>query len=74
MKQMNDYANLIDAEIYIKTPKAVFAAIAVSFANQISADELVRSGNATKAILDEWLALYNAQIVLQKPVKKGRGL
>lgn len=56
----NDYAELLD-RLYSKTPKAVFAAIAVS---ALTRGDL---SNAKKEILAEWLVLHENGIIPQKP-------
>ena len=69
-KKLNERLRYV-AEIYDKTPKAVFAAVAVEFA-------LVASGEygsdasfdaAQERILLEWGNLYESAIVPQKPVR-----
>tara|TARA_R110000803_G_scaffold156365_3_gene220902 strand:- start:59 stop:265 length:207 start_codon:yes stop_codon:yes gene_type:complete len=65
MKKMNNYTEAISPELYDKTPKAVFAAIAVSFAL------LMEDGDFTKVdsgILKEWKTLNKNGIVPQKPI------
>lgn len=64
MKISNEYAKALE-ELYAKTPKAVFAAIAVS--------ELTNGGEkleeAKANILREWDFLYGNGILSQKPPK-----
>jgi len=63
---MNNYTEAISPEVYEKTPKAVFAAIAVSFAL------LMEDGDFNKvdqAIINEWKTLNGNGIVPQKPIK-----
>ena len=61
----NEYANMIDREIFDKIPKSVFAAIAVSFLlNYQTVDE----DNITQEIINEWKALHDNKIVYQKPI------
>lgn len=72
MKAMNDYAASLSAEFYSKTPKAVFAAIAVSLANQCNEAGIDAIWDENEQALDalllaEWTALHNAGIVPQKP-------
>jgi hypothetical protein len=62
----NDYANQISPEVFDKTPKTVFAAIAVSFiANHLAQD----LHNVDLALLHEWEVLHNEGIVPQRPPK-----
>lgn len=63
MKKGNEYLGPLDS--FEKTPKAVYAAIAVSFANRFGID--LKEANA--AINEEWQALYEAGIIPQKPIK-----
>jgi len=64
-KQGNEYAKLIHN--YEKMPKAVLAAIAASFAVVYSGeDDLSKAHDIVNA---EWLTLYQAGIVPQKPIK-----
>lgn len=63
MKVGNEYLRTLNN--YEKTPKAVYAAIAVSFANRFG----LSLGEADNAIYEEWQALYEAGIIPQKPVK-----
>lgn len=62
MKSHNEYAHTLGL-LYAQTPKAVFAAIAVS--------SMTRGGDhiehAVNLILYEWGALYRAGIVPQAP-------
>jgi hypothetical protein len=64
-KVMNTYAKQLDA-IYAQIPKAVLAAIAVSFAT-CGGDRLEDSENA---ILKEWRILHDNGIVPQPPCKE----
>jgi hypothetical protein len=59
----NDYAKQL-GPLYDKTPKAVFAAIAYSFA-----DRIIGSPDADLAaiIKEEWAVLHDNGIVPQKP-------
>lgn len=61
-KIFNEYADQV-IEIYGSCPKAVFAAVAVS-ALTTGGDKLEQ---AADLFMDEWWALYDAQIVPQKP-------
>ena len=59
----NPYSAMIGVDLYERTPKAVFAAIAVSNAVNTSDDFAA----ARAYILSEWKALYEAGIVPQHP-------
>jgi hypothetical protein len=61
-KLTNEYAGFL-GNVYDRTPKAVFAALAVSFA--------MRSGltGTASECLDEWRVLHENGIVPQKPLK-----
>lgn len=65
VKVGNEYADTL-GRLYARTPKAVFAAIAVSFATA-GGDALDK---AELNILREWTALHNAGIVSQKPPRE----
>lgn len=65
VKVQNSYARALP--FYSKIPKAVIAAIAVSFASRGGEDMLGMS----QAILREWEALHANGIVKQKPLKYG---
>ena len=62
MSTNNEYAEYL-GRLYTRTPKAVFAALAVSFA--------MRSGlvGTASECLDEWRVLHENGIVPQKPPK-----
>jgi hypothetical protein len=62
-KLLNEYANSLDADLYEKAPKAVFAAVAVS-ALTCGGDYL---NHAHRRVLAEWWALYENGIVPQRP-------
>jgi len=62
MKIKNGYVEELE-DLYEKTPKAVFAAIAIS-ALTTGGDYLE---HAKERILEEWVALYENGIVSQKP-------
>ena len=57
----NQYVEAITQELYDKTPKAVFAAIAISLLSN-GGDRLEE---AQAGILCEWYALYNNGIIPQ---------
>ena len=68
VKMGNDYATLLDDD-FDRIPKAVFAAIAVSFAHRIigeGSDE-ERFAQVRRVIREEWAALYGNGIVPQVP-------
>lgn len=72
LKKTNEYSELVN-DIYDRTPKAVFAAIAVSeYINRLN----IPIGSLSDAVLKEWGALYKSGIVPQKPPNQrcsGRG-
>ena len=59
---MNEYAALIGLDLYERTPKAVLAAIAVSYT-------INSEGDAREYVLSEWATLHHAGIVPQAPPK-----
>lgn len=65
-KLFNQYADLLSPEFYNNTPKAVFAAIAVSLAI-INTGEGDCFDGVENLLRDEWAALYKNKIVPQKP-------
>lgn len=62
-KTENEYQKMIDPALYADTPKAVFAALVVSYLNRLG----VEFSDVDAAIREEWQALYDAEIVPQKP-------
>lgn len=66
-KTRNQYQQLISEELYEKTPKAVFAAIAVSLFVIASGEE--DFSDIDRKIITEWMALHGNAIVPQKPPK-----
>lgn len=62
-KLKNEYADELGGAFYEQTPKAVFAAVAVSVLT-IGGDYL---DDAKNRVLKEWWVLYRAGIVPQKP-------
>jgi len=62
-KTQNQYQNMISAKLYAQTPKAVFAAIAVSFATSGGSYQ----DHIDERILHEWGILLENKIVPQKP-------
>jgi len=67
-KTMNAYAEEL-GRLYGKTPKAVFAAIAVSRLTD-GGDSLAE---AQSLLLAEWRILYENRIVPQRPVRAAEG-
>ena len=63
-KRGNDYAALLGKQ-YQAMPKALLAAIAVSFAIRLDGEE--NTERAIQLVLYEWQALYDAGIVTQPP-------
>jgi hypothetical protein len=63
VKSFNDYAQRF-GPMYARTPKAVFAAIAYSFADRIIANP---SADLIEVIKEEWNVLHDNGIVPQKP-------
>lgn len=63
MKTMNEYAGVLSDKLYEQTPKAVFAAIAVSSLS-CGGDNLKQ---AEDLLLNEWRCLHQNGIVPQKP-------
>ena len=66
MKIHNEYAAAFD-KLYASTPKAVFAAVAYSFASLL--EEGVQD-NVVPLFLNEWRILYENGIVRQAPPKR----
>lgn len=62
-KTPNQYADVLDQKLYAACPKAVFAAIAVSYASA-GGDHL---NLANENIIREWWTLFDNGIVPQKP-------
>lgn len=72
MPKQNEYTRAIGMKAFDETPKAVFAAIAISFVmlrGDENGDELPANA-AWNYIRREWKALYDNGIVFQKPPKK----
>ncbi len=63
-KKENDYQKLIDSKFYERCPKAVFAAIAVSYAVNHG---ITKMEDITGELLNEWKTLNENGIVPQKP-------
>ncbi len=64
-KTENEYQSLIDQSFYEKCPKAVFAAIAVSYA----VNRGIPLEEVTSELLNEWKTLNGNNIVPQKAPK-----
>ena len=67
MKSFNDYARKF-GPLYDRTPKAVFAAIAYSFADRIIANP---DADLVAIVNEEWAVLHDNGIVPQQPPKNG---
>jgi len=65
-KTSNEYAELITN--YEQIPKAVLAAIAVSFI--VNRSGSVNAEDTTVALMEEWALLHTQGIVPQKPTKR----
>ena len=66
MKTLNDYAIFLSKHSYDETPKAVYAAIALSFAVRLSENE--DFDKAVDLLNEEWRILYDNGIISQKPI------
>ena len=69
MRRLNEYATAGGGRLFEETPKAVFAAVALSFAMR-SGDEEVKPDETVAvraSFLREWAILYRAGIVPQRP-------
>lgn len=64
-KTLNDYVTGFDRDLYRDTPKAVWAAIAISALTN-GGDHL---GEAERRVVDEWRALHTARVIPQQPPK-----
>ena len=67
IKKTNAYAALLDPKVYESIPKAVFAALAVSFATHGDPWNPENGGTAQELILNEWQILHENDIVPQRP-------
>lgn len=66
----NCYVETLGLEVFERTPKTVFAAIAFSLSNITSGGDTMDDwSEARKRFFEEWEALYNNGIVSQKPIK-----
>ena len=63
MKVHNEYSQVFGPS-YDKTPKAVYAAIALSLANRLMGDNF---DLATKEVFREWSTLHENGIIPQSP-------
>ena len=68
MKRSNGYVGAV-GDLYARTPKAVWAAIAVSYALRAREDEW---DQVVPEVLEEWDALHANGIVPQAPVTPNR--
>ena len=78
-KLHNEYAAAIGGELYARTPKAVFAALAFSYAQAQGAvadpddpgngDETLEADVTRARLLNEWRILHENGIVPQAPPK-----
>lgn len=66
MKKSNEYQWALSQKVFDKTPKSVFAAIAVS--TLTSGGDYLE--HAEPRLLEEWWILYENGIVPQKPLFK----
>jgi len=57
----NEYQKSISRELFERTPKAVFAALAISYYLNTGSE------NLDAALLDEWKILHEQGIIPQKP-------
>jgi hypothetical protein len=62
-KILNEYSRALGGRLYAETPKAVFAAIAVSALT--AGGEQIQQ--ADQRIIEEWTALYTNGVVSQAP-------
>jgi len=62
----NEYQDLLGAD-FDKTPKSVYAALAVSLAMRLNPES---NADALKMLRDEWATLHANGIVPQKPPKE----
>lgn len=71
-KMTNEYADVLGYDLYAKMPKAVLAAIAVSFASlQVEGQggESLDRDAIRAAMIEEWTILHSNGIIPQKPPK-----
>jgi hypothetical protein len=73
LKDLNQYVVWDEATLamYRKTPKSVYAAIAMSLANVLDGDDPIGAtgdmARVCEILRDEWQALHNCGIVPQQP-------
>jgi hypothetical protein len=71
MKRLNEYATAAGLSLYEETPKAVWAALAISaLANSCELDGAIQDGDEQAlavAVCAEWATLHRAGIVPQPP-------
>ncbi len=67
-KLKNGYQKAL-GDMYAETPKAVFAALAVSLIMQLDGDDSP-AGRIRNRLLGEWTVLHQNGIVPQKPNRK----
>jgi len=65
--KQNQYTDILSDDFFRKCPKAVFAAIAISWAHLQGTD--LETENIEGTLIGEWNALYHNGIVPQKPYK-----
>lgn len=70
-KISNEYAQAF-GRLYAKTPKAVFAAVAFSFAHWAAGEESKTVNQTLARFLNEWDVLHENNIVRQAPPKESR--
>ena len=73
IKTSNEYARAF-GRLYAKTPKAVFAAVAYSFAGWAAGNEAASTEVQIARFIEEWRILHENGIVPQKPAKKAGGV
>lgn len=66
MKRRNEYIHAL-GNFYARTPKAVFAAVAFSYANRLFAKS--EGTEVADLLADEWKVLFENGIVPQRPRK-----
>lgn len=64
MKRLNEYATYLPPALYERMPKAVAAALAVSYALRFATGDPEDAG---RVLLKEWGILYDNGIVPQQP-------
>ena len=68
MKRTNEYSQAF-GRLYAKTPKAVFAAVAFSYANWACGEESANDQETIGRFIQEWRVLHENGLVSQKPPK-----